>query len=161
MGRYRAEWGNDGRLWGTFQPSCVFNGLVDGFAEILILFGGSIVANIAAVLVVVGFGYAAAFQELFRPEFPALSRPDGTGDGKHHVTDAKVLFRAHDDLPFGGFQVLAAGLHGSWVALLHASDVGDDASGDSLQTLHQHVEEYRFEAPDTEIPVTLLLPFLI
>lgn len=105
MGRYRAEWGNDGRLWGTFQPSCVFNGLVDGFAEILILFGGSIVANIAAVLVVVGFGYAAAFQELFRPEFPALSRPDGTGDGKHHVTDAKVLFRAHDDLPFGGFQV--------------------------------------------------------
>ena len=36
---------------------------------------------------------------------------------------------------------LAAGLHGSWVALLHASDVGDDASGDSLQTLHQHVEE--------------------
>ena len=56
---------------------------------------------------------------------------------------------------------LAAGLHGSWVALLHASDVGDDASGDSLQTLHQHVEEYRFEAPDTEIPVTLLLPFLI
>ena len=77
MGRYRAEWGNDGRLWGTFQPSCVFNGLVDGFAEILILFGGSIVANIAAVLVVVGFGYAAAFQELFRPEFPALSRPPG------------------------------------------------------------------------------------
>ena len=57
------------------------------------------------LLVVVGFGYVAAFQELFRPEFPALSRPDGTGDGKHHVTDAKVLFRAHDDLPFGGFQV--------------------------------------------------------
>ena len=50
MGRYRAEWGNDRRLWGTFQPSCVFNGLIDGFAEILILFGGSIVANIAAVL---------------------------------------------------------------------------------------------------------------
>ena len=38
MGRYRAEWGNGGRLWGAFQPFCVFNGLVDGFAEILVLF---------------------------------------------------------------------------------------------------------------------------
>ena len=105
MGRYRAEWGNDGRLWGTFQPSCVFNGLVDGFAEILILFGGSIVANIAAVLVVVGFGYAAAFQKLFCPKSAAFTRPDGLGNRIHHVTDTQVLFRAHDDLPFGGFQV--------------------------------------------------------
>ena len=103
--RFYIVWGSGGRLWGTVQPLCVFNGLVDGLAVILILPCGTFAANVAAVLVVVGFGYAAAFQELFRPEFPALSRPDGTGDGKHHVTDAKVLFRAHDDLPFGGFQV--------------------------------------------------------
>ena len=63
MGRYRAEWGNGGRLWGAFQPSCVFNGLVDGFAEILVLFCSTFVANVATVLVVVGLGYAAAFQE--------------------------------------------------------------------------------------------------
>ena len=36
--------------------------------------------------------------------FPRSRGTDGTGDGKHHVTDAKVLFRAHDDLPFGGFR---------------------------------------------------------
>ena len=54
---------------------------------------------------------------------------------------------------------LAAG-H-SWLALLHAPDVGDDTPGDSFQAFHQYVEEYRFEAPNTEIPVTFLLPLLI
>lgn len=53
MGRCQAEWGNGGQLWGVVQPSGVFNGLVDGFTEILVFFCSTFVANVAAVLVVI------------------------------------------------------------------------------------------------------------
>jgi hypothetical protein len=92
-----AEWGNGGRLWGTVQPLRVFNGLVDGLAVIPVLLRGAFAADVAAVFVVVRLGYAAAFQELFRPEFSAFPWPDGLRDGEHHVADAQVLFRAHGD----------------------------------------------------------------
>lgn len=32
-----AGWGAGGRLWSGVQSLCIFNGLVDGFAEILII----------------------------------------------------------------------------------------------------------------------------
>ena len=94
-----AEWGNGGRLWGAVQLPRVFNGLVDGFAVILILTCRAFAANVAAVFVVIRLGYAAILQELFRPKFSTFPWPDGLRDGEHHVTDAQVLFRAHDDRP--------------------------------------------------------------
>ena len=100
-----AEWGNGGWLWGTVQLPRALNGLVDGLAVVLVLFGRPFAANVTAVFVVVGFGYTAAFQELFRPKPAAFARSDGLRDGKHHVTDAQVLFRAYRDRPGSGFQV--------------------------------------------------------
>ena len=83
----------------------VFDGLVDGFAEIPVLLCRALGAYVAAVLVVVGLGYAATFEELFRPKPSTLARPDGLRDGEHHVTDAQVLFRAYRDSASGGLQV--------------------------------------------------------
>lgn len=97
--RFYIVWGSGGRLWGTVQPLCVFNGLVDGLAVILILPCGTFAANVAAVFVVVRLGYAATFQELFRPEFSTFPWFDGLRDGEHHVADTQVLFRAHGDGP--------------------------------------------------------------
>ena len=50
---YFVEWGNGGQLWGVIQPSCIFDGLVDGFTEIPVLFCRPFAADIAAVLVIV------------------------------------------------------------------------------------------------------------
>ena len=74
---YYAEWGNGGRLWGGIQLPCIFDGLVDSFTEIPILFCRPLAADIAAVFVIIGLGYAAMFQELFCPKSAAFARPDG------------------------------------------------------------------------------------
>ena len=74
---YYAEWGNGGRLWGGIQPPCIFDGLVNGFTEIPVLFCRPFAANVAAVFVIIRLGYAAMFQELFRSESAAFARPYG------------------------------------------------------------------------------------
>ncbi len=66
----------------------VFDGLVDGFSEIPVLLCRAFAAYVAAVLAVVGLGYAATFEELFRPKPPTFAWLDGLRDGEHHVTDA-------------------------------------------------------------------------
>lgn len=71
---YFVEWGNGGLLWGVIQPSCIFDGLVDGFTEIPVLFCRPFAADIAAVFVIVGLGYAAMLQEPFRPKSAAFTR---------------------------------------------------------------------------------------
>lgn len=68
------EWGNGGQLWGVIQPSCIFDGLVDGFTEIPVLFCRPFAADIAAVFVIVGLGYAAMLQKPFRPKSAAFTR---------------------------------------------------------------------------------------
>ena len=55
----------------------------------------------------------------------------------------------------------ATGSLRSWLALLHAVDVGNDASRDSLQAFHQHVKKQRLETVHAETPFAFLLPFLI
>lgn len=53
MGIYYLKWGIGGRLWGAFQPPCVFDSLVNGFAVFTVLFCRTLAAYITAVLVVV------------------------------------------------------------------------------------------------------------
>ena len=60
---YFVEWGNGGQLWGV--------------TEIPVLFCRPFAADIAAVFVIVGLGYAAMLQEPFRPKSAAFTRPDG------------------------------------------------------------------------------------
>ena len=56
--------------YGCYSASCIFDGLVDGFTEIPVLFCRPFAADIAAVFVIVGLGYAAMLQEPFRPSLP-------------------------------------------------------------------------------------------
>ena len=87
------------------QPLRAFDGLVNGFPEIPVLLCRAFAAHVATVLVVVGLGYATTFEELFRPKFSTLARPDGLRNGEHHVADAQVLFRAYRDSASGELQV--------------------------------------------------------
>ena len=59
---YFVEWGNGGQLWGVIQPSCIFDGLVDGFTEIPVLFCRPLAADIAAVFVIIGFDMPQYFR---------------------------------------------------------------------------------------------------
>lgn len=66
-------------------------------------------AHVTAMLVVIGFRYAATLQEFLRPQPAAFARADGLRHGKHHVTDTQVLFRAYRDIPRGRLEVHEVG----------------------------------------------------
>lgn len=97
--------GKGGMLRGKTEPPCVLDGLVYVLAVFPVLVGGTFGAHVAAVLVVIGFRYAATLEELLCPQSAALARTDGLRHGKHHVTDAEVLLRAYRDIPCGRLEV--------------------------------------------------------
>lgn len=66
-------------------------------------------AHVTAVLVVIGFRYAATLQEFLRPQPAAFARADGLRHGKHHVADTQVLFRAYRDIPRSRLEVHEVG----------------------------------------------------
>lgn len=92
-------------LRGKAESSCVFDGLVYVLAVFPVFVGGSLGAHVAAVLVVIGFRYAATLEELLRPQPAALARADGLRHGKHHVTDAEVLLLTYRNIPCGRLEV--------------------------------------------------------
>lgn len=98
-------WGKVGTLWEDGQPTGVFDGCVDGFAELFVIVSGNRRADVGAVLFVVCLRYSADAQKLFRPAFAALIRLDCLGDGVDHITDAQILARTDGDGLLSGFQV--------------------------------------------------------
>ncbi len=87
------------------QPTGVFDGCVDGFAESFVLVGGSLGTDVGAVFFVVCSRDSAETQKLLRPAFAALVRFDCLGDGINHITDAQILARTDSDGLLCEFQV--------------------------------------------------------